>query len=572
MPPSAFWVRAKVVVLAFPAASFRGPLAVSVCVWLGAGAGCGKSTSQASRALPPGEAGVAGEAFAGAPSDGGRAPSDGGGKLSDAGSPSAIGGGDSGAAAGAAAAAGDAGAGGDAPAPLPPGLLLRAISISQTEELPLMLAGEAVAPARRPAPLIAGKHALVRAFVDVDAGFVGRKLLGVLDLKTAQVTRTWVSERDVTASSQQDDLTSSFVFNVDAADLAATSTYRVRVLEADATPLARFPNDGYLALDAKVLPPFKLVVVPFISNGFGPRLGDAELNALRHRLVALYPSTDVEISLAAPVTLPYIVNADGDGWDNALDRIYQLRAAATPAPDVFYYGAMAPDDSYATYCTEACVLGFSRIAEETDVASRGSIGITVFQDGSGSQDAWDTVAHELGHAMGRDHAPCGIADPTDVDAAYPYDNAGLGGVYGYDFDRMRLVKPRPAKDVMSYCTPVWISDYTYRAIYDRLDYIASESFRALAFVPPALFRLARIRRTGESVWLGEARRQATARRAQLDLLDDAGQRVGSVEAQLVLLDHAPGGYVWLPALELAQSGPNAASVDLRPLGGAVLRL
>jgi hypothetical protein len=120
---------------------------------------------------------------------------------------------------------------------------------------------------------------------------------------------------------------------------------------------------------------------------------------------------------------------------------------------------------------------------------------------------------------------------------------------------------------------VWISDYTYRAIYDRLDYIASESFRALAFAPPALFRLARIRRTGESVWLGERRRNATARRALLDLLDGAGRRVGGIEAQVVAVDHAPGGYVWLPALELEQNRQNGvANVDLRPLGGRVLPL
>jgi hypothetical protein len=26
---------------------------------------------------------------------------------------------------------------------------------------------------------------------------------------------------------------------------------------------------------------------------------------------------------------------------------------------------------------------------------------------------------------------------------------------------------------MSYCSPVWISDYTYRGLFERLDYIAS---------------------------------------------------------------------------------------------------
>ena len=455
----------------------------------------------------------------------------------------------------------------------PPTLSLRAVTISQTNELPLMQAGSVVTTDKRTAPLIAGKHALVRAFVDLEPGFVGRPLIGVLDLKTPQVTRTLVSRLTVTQSSLPDDLTSTFDFNVEARDLNRDSSYRVRVLEADTTPLARFPDTDYADLDAKVLPPFQLVLVPFISNGFAPKTSEVELTALQHRLLALYPSIDVAISVAEPVELSYIVNGDGDGWDNALDKIYELRAAAQPAHDVFYFGAMAPAASYAAYCTNGCTLGFSRVADDTDVDSRGSIGITVFQDGSGVKDAWDTVAHELGHAMGRDHAPCGISDPNDVDFDYPYPNASMGGLYGYDFDAMKLVKPKPSKDVMSYCTPVWISDYTYRGIFERLDYIASESFRTLAYAAKPLFRLARIRRTGESLWLGERRRNGSARLTTLDLLDAAGRRVATIDAQVAAVDHATGGYVWLPSLALEQSGPSGAvSVDLGPLGGSVLPL
>lgn len=570
-PPSPFWCVLCSSALAFRASSVRGWLVLSAFVVLSASSGCGKSTSQTPRMLSAGDTGVAGDppseggdpnsASSGAPQGGSSVPQGGSG-VPQGGAPAAAG----------ETSAGQAGALVE-PTPLPPGLSLRAITISQTHELPLMAAGVEVVPDERPAPLIASKHALVRAFVDVEAGFVERPLLGVLDLKTPKVTRTLVSERTLTQSSLQDDLTTTFVFNVDAADLGLASTYRVRVLEVDTTPLAQYPADGYHQLGARALPAFELVVVPFISNGFAPLLGAAELTGLRQRLLALFPSTDVRITVATPVTLPYVVNGDGDGWDDALDLIYQLRADAAPSHDVFYYGAMAPDTSFGSYCNSDCILGFSNLAEESDIDSRGSIGITVFQDGSGAKDAWDTVAHELGHAMGREHAPCGIPDLSDTDRDYPYTNGTLGGIYGYDFDLGRLVKPRPAKDVMSYCSPVWISDYTYRAIYERLDYIASESFRALAFAPPPLFRLARIRRTGQSAWLGERRRRGSARSATVDLLDQAGQRVGGIEAQVVAVDHAPGGYVWLPAQELGQSAKNgAASVDLRSFGGSVLPL
>ncbi|HXK20657.1 MAG TPA: M66 family metalloprotease [Polyangiaceae bacterium] len=534
---------------------------------LAASAGCGKSTSSSPRMSPAGGASDAGAAGDATPAGGVNSTAGGdSGDVPSAGVAAGAGGG----APPAAAAAGQPAAGEAGSPPLaPPTLLLRSVTISQTLELPLMQAGVAVAAADRPAPLVANKRALLRAFVDLEPGFVARPLLGVLDLKTPERTRSLVSKITVGQSSLQDDLTTTFVFNVDASDLKAASSYRVRVLEEDTTPIALFPDadTGYLDLEAQTLPPFQLVLVPFVSNGFGPKVGDEEVAALERRLLALYPSTDFQVTEKPPVTLGFVVNAAGDGWDQALDEIYQERATAAPAHDVFYFGMLAPDTSYSSYCASDCILGLSNIADRGDVDSRGSIGVTVFQDGSGTKVAWDTVAHELGHALGRDHAPCGLDDP---DPNYPYPTGGLGGIYGYDFDLLKLIKPKPYRDVMSYCTPVWISDYTYRGIFERLDYIGSEAFRTLAFAPSEPFRLARIRRTGESLWLGERQRHGSAEAQIIDLLDGAGQRVASVSAQVTHLDHAPGGYVWLPARELGQSG--AASVDLRPLGGSVLPL
>ena len=550
--------------LAFRAASFRGALAILAVGGLAAAAGCGKSTSSQPRASLDGGASAAGAAgdattLAGGASNaagGGGAPSGGVPAAADGGAPSAAG----------AAGQPAAGEAGEPPVSLPT-LVLRSVTISQTHELPLMKAGLGVASAARPVPLVAGKRALVRAFVDLDPAFVVRPLLGVLDLKTPDLTRTLLSKITLGQSSLQDDLTTTFVFDVDARDLTTASSYRVRVLEEDTTPLATFPDAGYLGLEAQPMQPLQLVLVPFIANGFGPLVGDDEVAALRRRLLALYPSTEIEVTTAPPVTLGYVVNAAGDGWDNALDEIYQERSTAAPARNVFYFGMLAPDSSYLDYCASDCILGLSNIADAGDVDSRGAIGVTVFQDGSGAKVAWDTVAHELGHALGRDHAPCGLDDP---DPNYPYPAAGMGGIYGFDFDLMKLIKPKQYRDVMGYCTPVWISDYTYRGIFERLDLIGQEAFRTLSLAPGEPFRLARIRRSGQSLWLGERQRHGSATSVSVDLLDGAGQRVASAMAQVVRLDHAPGGYVWLPARALGQSG--AASVDLRPLGGSVLPL
>ena len=76
----------------------------------------------------------------------------------------------------------------------------------------------------------------------------------------------------------------------------------------------------------------------------------------------------------------------------------------------------------------------------------------------------DVVAHELGHNWGRNHAPCG--GPAGVDPAYPHPDGSTGG-YGLDVSTGTL-KPPTTSDIMGYCDPKWISDYTYKAVLNYL--------------------------------------------------------------------------------------------------------
>jgi len=80
----------------------------------------------------------------------------------------------------------------------------------------------------------------------------------------------------------------------------------------------------------------------------------------------------------------------------------------------------------------------------------------------------ELVAHELGHNHGRRHAPCGGA--ANPDAAYPHAGATIG-VPGTDMYTWSVDGGAPPQlgafstfDIMSYCTPAWISDYNYQAL------------------------------------------------------------------------------------------------------------
>ena len=77
-----------------------------------------------------------------------------------------------------------------------------------------------------------------------------------------------------------------------------------------------------------------------------------------------------------------------------------------------------------------------------------------------------TIAHELGHNMSLNHAPCGGA--SGPDRAYPHGD-GATGDWGYDFaDGGRLV-PSHLYDLMSYCDPAWVGGYHFeKALRYRL--------------------------------------------------------------------------------------------------------
>ena len=77
-----------------------------------------------------------------------------------------------------------------------------------------------------------------------------------------------------------------------------------------------------------------------------------------------------------------------------------------------------------------------------------------------------TIAHELGHNMSLQHAPCGTA--AGIDPAYP-NTDGTIGAYGYDFrDDGRLFPPH-SFDLMGYCKPTWIGNYHFdKALRFRL--------------------------------------------------------------------------------------------------------
>lgn len=81
------------------------------------------------------------------------------------------------------------------------------------------------------------------------------------------------------------------------------------------------------------------------------------------------------------------------------------------------------------------------------------------------------AAQEIGHAFGRDHAPCDsstrCSNPSDQDGNYPrYDGfpSDSIGEIGFDPITDRTFDPAGTFDFMGYSSPVWVSPYRYTGL------------------------------------------------------------------------------------------------------------
>jgi len=186
------------------------------------------------------------------------------------------------------------------------------------------------------------------------------------------------------------------------------------------------------ALDIKVVP------INYTHQPTGQRYAAPTSEQFSDYVMRLYPIHALQLSMRAPIDFTGDLGTD-DGWSKLIQLIATVKQGDDAPKSQIYYGILTEGDFDSKW---------------GGMGSGGRYSVS-FNDGS-------IVAHELGHNLRRQHAPCG--NPGGIDPDYPYANASIGE-YGFDLTAFAILAPATTVDMMSYCGPDWVSDYTYRALF-----------------------------------------------------------------------------------------------------------
>ncbi len=393
-------------------------------------------------------------------------------------------------------------------------------------------------------PVVAGRDALIRVFVTTDGTYDKGPVTAQLFLGQGAPIEVVGA---ISGPSSETALTSTINFDVPGASLVAGVTYRIALTEPNSkstNAAASYPASGSAPLGATSDgAQLKVMIVPVQYGADGSnRLPDTDATQIQgyhDAFYAAYPVDAMTITVRAPFAWTEAIAADGTGWSDLLDAVATLRQNDGAPNDLYYFAAFQPAATFDQFCGGGCVAGLGLIGTETDTYSRAAIGL-----GYVDSSPFTTAIHEIGHTQGRYHAPCGGAQ--NVDPSFPYSTGDIGDS-GYNLMTKVLIQPGAASDMMGYCDPVWISDYTFNAIFTRMKFVNGASI----YYPPELrnrvWDRARVDMNGNLAWLPSITLATPpAGLATTVTVQTAGGAAG-VDGQYFTYDHIPGGVLLWPA-------------------------
>lgn len=417
------------------------------------------------------------------------------------------------------------------------------IAVYQGVKVSLVHGAERVEPN---APVIPDRPALIRMHTRIPLGSKVPKLTAELRVRApGQPDLVLVSGPRNIVRFDEGELSSSFYWELTADQVREGARLSVEIYDpsgVDASVI-HYPADGELPMNVGALAPtlkVRFVPIEYQADGSNrvPVMDKRTIDAYRDSLYKMYPVSKVDITVRDVVAWPFEVRGSGEGWNQLLDAVIRTRENDEAADDVYYVGVFTPAETQREYCQAGCILGVAPAQTLGDSVSLRTAMIVGYH----SERSHGTLAQELAHAMGRMHAPCG--NPVGIDRSFPYSDGSIG-TWGWDVLERRFIDPEGVHDFMSYCNPVWVSDYTFAAIYDRMVEVERDKRPEVGAPDREPMKTYHVEKDG-SLWEGPAIRGGARSSDELVLEDGSHEAIGAIRGSYHPISNVGGGILVTP--------------------------
>jgi hypothetical protein len=208
----------------------------------------------------------------------------------------------------------------------------------------------------------------------------------------------------------------------------------------------RFPREGAQAVEVHTVPDLDIRFVPIHQTQFGSTgsINSSTAISWTEFLEDVFPVAGIRRDVRATFHTDAVADGQTD-WYRIIAEVAAIRLLDDD--DRYYYGVLRRHGGFA---------GLGYIGWPVSIGWD-ELGTTA---GDPIPLAYTTFAHEMGHNFGRWHAPaCGAGNP-DINFPHP---GGRAGAYGYQ-GATGSITPPTIPDLMGYCWPHWVSDYTFEGV------------------------------------------------------------------------------------------------------------
>lgn len=328
-------------------------------------------------------------------------------------------------------------------------------------------------------PMIAGQPAVVNVLIARSKESVAEVPVVLRLFRNGVLIRSDTASTGGILSRATSDAAPSAQFLIPGSLIGTPLSWQVEVDPARSNPDSTrtdnlLPGPTAAPISIVPIPSIALRLLPVILGNHDGAAGDvssANIDRYLQTVRRTLPVGAVEASVAPALTTMTNFGTPPTGgapnfWQHVLQEIDVARIVSGQ-PSAYWYGVVTAPTGYTTFTNG----GYGYIpGSATDIGggTRSAVGFGI-SPASNFDFVSKTLAHELGHQLGRAHAPsCGAASP--LDAAFP-DGQGTILQTGHDVwswatgvTRGALSVSRATGDVMGYCSAVWASPYTWGAV------------------------------------------------------------------------------------------------------------